>query len=133
MIMLKAVGFHKELESMTQLVSSSPVQFFKNSYLVSHHYQLKDMMTSNTKYNLREDHTMLNENNVVCFHLLMFMTSHCPNTIAQDGYRSSLFKTVQLEKRRGSQINGELCKQFQQKLFFNLLLCFATEILFSSL
>lgn len=90
------------------------------------------MMTSNTKYNLREHHTMLNENNVVCFHLLMFMTSHCPNTIAQDDYRSSLFKTVQLEKRRGSPINGELCKQFQQKLLFlsASLFCYGITLLF---
>lgn len=86
-------------------------------------YQLKSVMTTNTKYNLREDHTMLNGNNGVCFHLLMFMISHCQNTIAEDGYRSSLLQTVQLEKRRGSPINGELCKQFQQKLLF-LSACF---------
>lgn len=94
-------------------------------------YQLKSMMTTNTKYNLRVDDTMLNGNNGVCFHLLMFMISHCQNTIAQDAYRSSLFKTVQLEKRRGSPINDELGKQFQQKLLSAF--CFATEILFSSL
>lgn len=84
--MLKAVGFHKELESMTQLVSSSPVHIYvfriptlfltiMSCTLVV--YQLKSMMTTNSKYNLREDHTMLNGNNGVCFHLLMFIISDC--------------------------------------------------------
>lgn len=92
-------------------------------------YQLKSMMTTNTKYKLRENDIMLNGNNGVCFTLLMI--SHCQNTIAQDGYRS--FKTVQLERGEDHQLMVNFVNNFSRSFYFYLLFCFAVEILFSSL
>lgn len=78
-------------------------------------YQLKSMTTTNTSDNLREDHIMLAWKQR-CMFPRMFHYFILLNTIAQEGYRASLFKTDQMANGRGSEINGELCKQSQQKL-----------------